>query len=127
MYKYYNRNPRGNLTAGDCVIRAISIVTGDSWDDIYDDLCAEGKYLGDWGSNNGVWDSYLRQRGFKRYACPSTCSYCYSVADFAREHPYGAYILATGTHAIAVVDGDYIDASDSGQLSPLYFYTKEVI
>lgn len=39
MFVWYNENPRGNYFAGDCVIRAISIVTGDSWDDIYDELC----------------------------------------------------------------------------------------
>ena len=77
MFIWYNGNPRGNYFAGDCVIRAISIVTGDSWDDIYDELCNKGKYIGDWGNNNGVWDSYLRQRGFKRYICPNDCPYCY--------------------------------------------------
>lgn len=125
MYVYYNENPRDNMYAGDCVIRAISIVTGDSWNDIYDGLSEEGKYIGDWGNNNGVWDSYLRKRGFKRYICPNDCPYCYSIADFAKEHPYGSYIIATGTHAVAVVNGDYIDAWDSGRKIPIYYYAKE--
>lgn len=125
MFIWYNENPRGNYFAGDCVIRAISIVTGDSWDDIYDELCDKGKYIGDWGNNNGVWDSYLRQRGFKRYICPNDCPYCYSIKDFANEHPKGSYIVATGTHAVAVVNRDYIDAWDSGNKIPIYYYTKE--
>ena len=61
MYEYFNKNPQGNYQAGDCAIRAISIVTGDSWEDIYDDLCDEGKYLGDWGNNNGVWATKSEQ------------------------------------------------------------------
>ena len=125
MYVWYNGNPRGNYFAGDCVIRAISIVTGDSWDNIYDELCDEGKYIGDWGNENGVWDSYLRQKGFKRYICPNDCPYCYSIKDFANEHKEGLYIVATGTHAVAVVNGDYIDAWDSGNKIPIYYYTKE--
>lgn len=125
MFIWYNENPRGNYFAGDCVIRAISIVTGDSWDNIYDELCEEGKYIGDWGNNNGVWDAYLRQRGFKRYICPNDCPYCYSIKDFANEHLKGSYIVATGTHAVAVVNGDYIDAWDSGNKIPIYYYTKE--
>ena len=32
MYIRYNKNPRDNYYAGDCVIRAISIVTGDTWE-----------------------------------------------------------------------------------------------
>ena len=125
MYLHYNKNPRGNYRAEDCVIRAISIVTGDSWDSIYAALCAEGFYLGDWGNVNGAWDWYLRSKGFKRYICPNDCPYCYSVADFAEEHKRGSYIVATGTHAVAVVDGNYIDAWDSGGVIPIYYYTKE--
>lgn len=49
MYIRYNKNPRDNYYAGDCVIRAISIVTGDTWEQIYTALCAEGFYIGDWG------------------------------------------------------------------------------
>ena len=37
MYVYYNANPTGKAT-GDCVIRAISAVTGLSWRDIHWDL-----------------------------------------------------------------------------------------
>lgn len=125
MYIRYNKNPRDNYYAGDCVIRAISIVTGDTWGQIYTALCAEGFYIGDWGNNNGVWDWYLRSKGFKRYICPNDCPYCYSVIDFAKEHNTGSYIVATGSHAVAVVDGNYIDAWDSGHTIPIYYYTKE--
>lgn len=103
VYIRYNKNPRDNYYAGDCVIRAISIVTGDTWEQIYAALCAEGFYIGDWGNNNGVWDWYLRSKGFKRYICPNDCPYCYSVIDFAKEHTTGSYIVATGSHAVAIV------------------------
>lgn len=127
MYIYYNENPRGNYRAEDCVIRAINIVTGEDWDSIYAALCAEGFYIGDWGNNNGCWDWYLRSKGFRRYICPNSCPYCYSVKDFAEEHKSGAYILGTGTHAIAVIDGNWIDSFDSGDLLPIYYYTKEEV
>lgn len=71
MFVQYNENPRENFRAGDCVVRAISVVTGDSWEKIYVELCAEGYFMGDWGNNNAVWDAYLRRRGFKRYICPN--------------------------------------------------------
>ena len=125
MYVNFNENPRGNYYAGDCVIRAINIVTGISWDEIYTALCAEGFYLGDWGNSNACWDWYLRDKGFKRYICPNECPSCYSLEDFANDHPTGKYIVATGTHAVAVVNGDYYDAWDSGRVTPIYYYTKE--
>lgn len=124
MYVNYNKNPRGNYRAGDCVIRAISVATGDTWEKIYADLCAEGFSAGEWGNANPVWDAYLRRRGFKRYICPNECSYCYSIADFAAEHPTGVYIVATGNHAVAVVNGDYIDSWDSGGQIPIYYYRE---
>lgn len=124
MYVHYDENPRGNERAGDCVIRAISIVTGDSWEKIYVELCVEGFYSGDWGNQNDVWDGYLRSRGFERRICPNDCPSCYSVADFANEHKQGHYILASGSHAVAVVDGCYIDSWDSGSVRPIYYYIK---
>ena len=125
MYVNFNENPRGNYYAGDCVIRAINIVTGISCDEIYTTLCAEGFYLGDWGNTNASWDWYLRSLGFKRHICPNDCPFCYSLVDFANDHPTGKYIVATGTHAVAVVNGDYYDAWDSGHVTPIYYYTKE--
>lgn len=122
MYVYYNPNPQKNYRAGDCVIRAISIATGDTWNNVYDDLCKEGKYFGDWGNNNGVWDTYLRKRGYKRYICPNNCPFCYSIKDFAKEHSYGTYIVATGSHVVAIIDGDYIDSWNSGNEIPIYYY-----
>ena len=46
---------------------------------------------------------------------------------YKTSHPFptGKYIVATGTHAVAVVNGDYYDAWDSGHVMPIYYYTKE--
>ena len=124
MFVKFCNNPRNNLRAGDCVIRAICAVTGDTWEKIYVELSAEGYSVGDWGNNNGVWDSYLRGRGFKRFICPNDCPSCYSIADFANDHKSGAYIVGTGHHAVAVIDGNYWDSWDSGEETPIYYYRK---
>lgn len=114
-YKYYNPNKNGRNT-GDCVVRAISKVINQSWDDTYWDLCEEGYILGDWGDSNIVWDSYLRKCGFVRRIIPNTCPECYTVREFCYEHSYGVFVLATGSHVIAVMDGDYYDSWDSGNV-----------
>lgn len=126
MWKEYNPNPRGNEYAGDCVIRAITKATGQSWESVFAGLSLEGYYSGDWGNSNGVWDTYLRKKGFRRYILPNTCPYCYTIADFTRDYPIGTYILGTGKHAVTVVDGDYYDSWNSGEEMPIYYYTKEL-
>ena len=122
-YVYFNPNPRDHgQPKGDCVIRAISKVLNYSWDRVYAELTLEGYYLGDWGNSNAVWDSYLRDKGFKRNVIPNTCPSCYTVSDFCHDNPRGSFLVATGSHVVAVVDGDYYDSWDSGSEVPIYYY-----
>ena len=122
-YQYYNPNPAGKLV-GDCVIRAIVKATGQTWEKVFDDLCNKGYMLRDMPSSNHVWASYLKDIGFHRYIIPDTCPDCYTVRDFSIDHPYGVYILGTGTHAICVKDGTYFDSWDSGDEVPIYYFER---
>lgn len=124
MYRHYNPNPKG-IQAGDCVIRAISAASGQSWQDVYAALSVQGYMMGDWGNSDRVWGAYLRSRGYRRETLPNTCPDCYTIADFAAEHPHGAYVLGTGSHAVAVISGDILDSWDSSQAVPIFYYTKE--
>ena len=120
MFREYNLNPKGKRV-GDCVIRAISTVTGVEWEDVYMDLADKGLEMGDMPSSNAVWGSYLQDIGFKGYIIPEDMT----VKEFARKHNKGVYILATGNHVVAVIDGDYCDTWDSGDEIPIYYF-KEV-
>lgn len=123
MFIHFNPNPRKDTD--DCVIRALCKVFDQPWEKVYMGLCLKGLELYDWGNNNEVWDAYLRNKGFVREVIPNTCPDCYTVEDFCRDHPTGSYILGTGTHAVAVVDGNFYDSGYSGQKVPIYFYRKE--
>lgn len=123
-FAMHNPNPAHNRV-GDCVIRGISKLMDKPWDDVYLGVAMQGFTDKDMPSSNAVWDSYLRNHGYMKFVIPNTCPDCYTVAQFAEEHPTGKYMLATGTHVIAVVDGDYFDTWDSGMEKPIYFYTKE--
>lgn len=81
--------------------------------------------MGDMPSSNAVWGAYLKSRGFKRYIIPNECPDCYTVKDFCKDHPKGHYILGTGTHVIAIIDGFYYDTWDSGELIPIFYWKKE--
>lgn len=123
MYIFKNNNP-SNRFVGDCVIRAISEVLDLSWEQVYLGLMAKGYVMCDMPSSNNVWGAYLRNKGFLRYVIPNTCPDCYTVRDFANDNKEGKFILATGTHVIAVKDGNYIDTWDSGDEIPIYYWRK---
>lgn len=123
MWKEYNPNP-ANKRAGDCVIRAITKILDIDWEEAYLGVALQGFVEKDMPSINHVWGSYLKHKGFKRHIIPDTCPDCYTINDFANEHPKGAYILATGSHVVAVVDGSYYDTFDSGEETPMYYFER---
>lgn len=124
MFSRYNENPRGK-NVGDCTVRAISKATGKGWEDTYLALCMQGLIDCDMPSANAVWGNYLRKQGFRRHIVPDTCPECYSVADFAREHPRGTFILALSGHVVCVQDGVIYDSWNSGNETVLYYWTRE--
>lgn len=123
MYIFYNPNPDGNLV-GDCVIRGIAKVTGQSWEDAYLGVVNAGYRLKDMPSSNYVWAAYLKRMGFEKQIIPDNCPDCYTVKQFAKDHPQGTYLLGTGTHVIAVVDGNYYDTWNSGDEVPIYYFQR---
>lgn len=124
MFTFYNPNPAGRFT-GDCAIRAVAKALNTDWDEAYLLLTAYGFSLKDWGNFNAVISALLRDYGFKRVIIPDTCPDCYTVAEFARDNPLGTFILGTGSHVVAVVDGSYYDSWDSGNEVPVFFWRKQ--
>lgn len=124
MYIQANPNPINNLV-GDCVIRGISILTNQSWEDTYWDIVMQGAMMYDMPSSNEVWGAYLKSKGYKKRIIPNMCPECYSIKEFCIDKPLGRYLLATGTHVVAAIDGDYYDTWNSGNEIPIYYFTKE--
>ena len=124
MYIYYNPNPE-KKHVGDCVVRALTVLFEDTWENVYADICMQGAFLYDMPSANNVWGTYLKVNGFRHHVLPDTCPNCYTVRRFCYDHPYGEYLVATGSHVMAVVDGDYFDTADSGNEIITYYWRKE--
>jgi hypothetical protein len=124
MYVPYNPNPY-HQRVDDCVVRGIAKILGKNWNTVYIGIVVQGFLVKNMPSSNAVWGEYLRRKGYKRYVVPNTCPDCYNtVREFCREHQKGRYLLATGSHVIAVVDGDYYDTWDSGDEVPVYYFER---
>lgn len=123
MWKQVNPNPNGK-SVGDCTVRAISLATGNGWMETYLDLCLFGLLMADMPSANAITTAYLKKNGFRRRTIPDDCPYCYTIADFCKDHQQGTYIIGTGSHLTAVIDGDLWDSWNSENETPVYYFEK---
>ena len=133
MFIRYNCNPL-ELEVGDCVIRAISTALNFNWFMVHDELSHLSRKMADMPSSNRVWKEYLRSLGLVESVVDTECPNCITVDKFARRNNEGTYIVSTceftktndivvtGTHLVAVKDGDYYDTWDSGADIPLTFF-----
>ena len=121
MWVRCNPNPLGKTTS-DCVVRAIAIATEQSWKRTYRELAELGEIEAEMPNANSVWGLYLKQRGATQFLLPESCPQCITVRAFCERFPAGIYVIGTGSHAVAVIDGDYYDAWDSGNEVPSYFW-----
>ena len=121
MWIRCNPNPLGKQT-GDCVIRAICIALEQSWKRTYRELCELGEVEAEMPNTNSVWGLYLKQHGAEQFLLPESCPQCMTVRAFCERYPEGVYVIGTGTHAVACIDGDYLDSFDSGSETPAYFW-----
>ena len=124
-WRYFNENPTGR-NVGDCAVRAVAVALGIDWETAFLRIAQAAFQMGDMPSSNSVWGAVLRQEGFYRSAIPNTCPDCYTIDDFAREHPKGVYVVGTGNHVCTIRDGIVFDSWDSTQEIPqFYWYRKE--
>lgn len=127
-YKYYNPNPLQRDNAGDCSIRAITKVLEDrgfDWEKTYAAVCTYGFMMGDVPSSNDVWGSLLEDNGFQKFFIDKKCKDCFTINSFCNEYPSGKYVVGTGNHAVAVVDGCIYDTYRSGDMIPIYYFVEK--
>ena len=105
MYKFYNANSKGNFV-NDCVVRAISVAEGKSWDETYEELSSIAQREGIILDDVEFVENYLD----KRY--PRQCHTAKTVGEFAGEFTEGIYLVTMEGHITVVIDGTVIDIFD---------------
>ena len=121
MWVMANPNPQRKQVP-DCVIRAVCIALDINWYQAYDELCEVGRMDCNMPSADSVWGHYLKMRGFEPFILPQSCPSCTTVREFCKLYPDGTYIIGTGSHAVAVINGNYYDSWDSGNEIPSFFW-----
>ena len=121
MWILANPNPMRKQVP-DCVVRAISIALNEPWLKIFDDLYYTARRDFNMPSADAVWGHYLMKRGFEPFILPGICPRCTTINEFTKQYPKGVYIIGTGAHAVAVIDGNYYDSWDSGNEIPTFFW-----
>ena len=120
----YDPNPVRSDGVGDCSVRAIAKALDTTWEKAYALLTTNGYLMGDVPSSDVVWGSVLRQHGFKRYVVPNTCPDCYTVEQFAADHPDGIYVVKSHEHVATIIDGNLYDSWPSENKYVLYYWTN---
>lgn len=123
-WKLYNPSPVGRQV-GDCAVRALTKAIGTDWEKAYAELVLMGYTMGDMPSSNAVINAVLKDHGFRRQIIPNTCPACYTIRDFANDHPVGMFVAGTGNHVVAIENGTVWDSWDCLNELPIYFWEKD--
>lgn len=123
MWERYVNNPAGR-SVGDCAVRAVAKALGLTWDEAYIKLTVEGFTIKDMPSSNAVIGILLKENGFEKKTIPNTCPDCYTLEDFAHDHPQGVYVVFTSGHVVTAENGKICDSWDSSNEIPIYYFEK---
>lgn len=127
-YQYYQPNSKDlKDNYGDCTIRALSKVLNITWLEAFDliiPFCREYQLANIFGAPHNIEAEIMNKLGFEYTGISNKKGTKRpTVAEFARDHKEGNYILNVAHHEVACVDGKYYDTWDSGRCS-LYGYYR---
>lgn len=100
MYKYYNANPYGR-NVNDCTVRAISLATGQSWDETFDMLSLFAKREKITFSEIDFINDYL-STVYQSFPLPHGV---YTLKDFIDLGYSGNWLITMLNHITCVIDG----------------------
>lgn len=107
---FHNENPKGLLSAADCVIRAISKGIGKSWEQVLEDLLQIALKVKDTPTSDRVYGKYLEDLGYPKQKQPRKKDNTkYTTDEFAKKFNKGIFIISLANHLSVVIDGKIYD------------------
>ena len=106
MFSYYNANPYRRLV-NDCTIRAISLATGETWNDTYKELSDFARMQGSMLDDVMYIDSYLDKMFDKIYQRNNRKKL--TVREFTQQYPIGIFLITMRGHITCCIDGTIYD------------------
>ena len=124
-FTFRNRNPKNLLRAADCVARAISLATGETWEDVVMSITTFALPMGRVFNEKEAYTKWLEHKGWQKQPMPRKSNGSkYTVREFAKLYPKGMYLVNVARHVTVVEDGIIYDTWDCGSRTVGNFYTK---
>jgi hypothetical protein len=113
MFVKHNVNPMGKKTS-DCVVRAIALVEGRPWEDVFDELVRLARQSYSMPNDTSVYGKYLDEKypTIDVFRWVGGRKKRYTVRDVCQLK--GTYIVRLAKHITVVMDGKYYDVWDCG-------------
>lgn len=105
-YQYYNANPL-QRKVNDCTVRAISLATGRTWDETYEELGYYARRAAIMPDDTDYIDEYLEERFQTVCGCKNKVKV--TVGEFVDTHPHGTYLITMNGHITCAIDGCIYD------------------
>ena len=125
-YEYLNMNPR-NLLSEDCLIRAVALVTEQSWEQTIRELTELGIKKSRVCNDSKLMPDYLESKGFKAMPEPRDAyNKKMTIKEFLCANPeFKDFICFAGSHHVtAVKDGKVRDIWDSSKVTMHRWWRK---
>ena len=128
-YEFFQPNPswkgKGRYLHEDCPIRAICAAEQLDWNTVYDLLCDCGKNVFDAPTSDDSIALCLKRLSYTKYSVKVTKgSKRPTVANFAKEHHDGTYVVRIAGHMVGIKNGKYFDCWDCGHKCIYTVYEK---
>lgn len=99
FYEYVNVNPK-NRISGDCVVRAVALACGQTWEQTVREMTEMGIPKGLVLNDDKLFPLYLESKGFVAHAEPRTPSNRkMALKDFLAQNPqHDRFVCLVGSH-----------------------------
>lgn len=131
-YEYVNVNPKSKI-GGDCVIRAIALATGQSWEQTVREMTELGIKMGFVLNDHHVYEKYLLLKGFIQAKEPrDVCNRKMTVREFIDEEQIyegqtSVIVMNVGSHHVSCIkDGKVQDIWDCSKNTMHKYWWRKI-